>query len=281
MRRYLALALILAAAGSAQAAEKTLDRTFTVSPGGLLTVEADGGEVRVSSSDSNQVKVRMIFRGSEREVASTTLDAVQKDNGVTATMKKEKSSWFSFSWGDSSGDQLIEVTVPRHYDIKVRTGGGSVELRDTVGVANLRTSGGDVRAKNVTGNIELRTSGGTIEADSIKGDVDADTSGGDVRVLRVDGKIKANTSGGSVRCSLAGANRGISATTSGGDIEIRLPKGTAGNVEASTSGGDIETDLPVTTTTFKESRIVGTLNGGGEPIYAHTSGGSIRLRAEN
>lgn len=278
MRRYLAIATVLIAAGTAQAAEKTLDRSFDVAPGGTLFVEADGGDVRVSAGDTNQVKVHMVYRGSEKEAANTVLEAVQKEGGVTVTMKKESHSWFS--WG-SSGDQLIEVTVPKSYNVNAKTGGGSVDLRGTTGAATLRTSGGDVAARNVTGNLELRTSGGSIETDAIKGDVDADTSGGDVRLQRVDGRIKANTSGGSVRVSLAGANRGISATTSGGDIEVRLPKGTTGNVDASTSGGDIETEIPITTTTFKESRIAGTLNGGGELIRAHTSGGSIRLREEN
>ena len=121
--------------------------------------------------------------------------------------------------------QEIQVTVPRRYVINVRTGGGSIDLRDTEGAASLSTSGGDISAKNVTGKVKLRTSGGSILADAIKGDVDADTSGGDVRLLRIDGNIRGNTSGGSVRCSLVGANRGISATTSGGDIELVLPRG--------------------------------------------------------
>jgi len=280
MSRYLAFALVLIAAGAAQAADKTLDRTFKVTPGGTLTVEADAGDVRVKAGDANQVVVHMVFSGSEKQLAKATLEAVQKDNGVIVTMKSDNHNWFSFSWGDS-GNQVIEVTVPKNYVVNVRTGGGSVDLRDTTGAATLRTSGGDVTAKNVTGNVELRTSGGSIRAETIKGDVDADTSGGDVRLVHVDGKIRADTSGGSVRVSLTGANRGISATTSGGDIEVRLPKGTTGNVEATTSGGDIESDLPVTTTVWKDSRLVGTLNGGGESIYAHTSGGSIELRAEN
>jgi hypothetical protein len=280
MHRYLAIAAILFAAGPAQAAEKILDRTFAVSPGGSLTVEADGGDVRVKAGVTNQVVVHMVFRGSDSLLAKTTLDAVQKDNTVTVTMLRDKHNWFSFSWGDSSSDEVIEVTVPKQFDVKVRTGGGSVELKDTSGTATLRTSGGDVSARNVAGTVDLKTSGGSIQADTIKGDIDADTSGGDVRLQHVDGKIAANTSGGSVHVSLAGANRGITATTSGGDIEVRVPHGTTGTVDASTSGGDIESELPITTTTFKESRIAGTLNGGGELIRAHTSGGSIKLRED-
>jgi DUF4097 and DUF4098 domain-containing protein YvlB len=279
MSRLSAIALVLLAAGSAQAAERTLDRTFTVSPGGTLVVDADGASIHVSGNDSNQVIVHMVVHASEKELADLKLEAFQKDGGVTATMRSGKQGWFS--WGSWRGESNIEVTVPRRYAINARTGGGSVELRDTVGAATLKTSGGDISAKNVVGNVELKTSGGSIETDAIRGDVDADTSGGDVRLLNVDGKISGNTSGGSVRCSLVGANRGISATTSGGDIELGLPRGTAANIDATTSGGEITTEIPVTSTVLKENDLEGTLNGGGERIYARTSGGSIKLRVSN
>jgi DUF4097 and DUF4098 domain-containing protein YvlB len=280
MSRYSAIALVLLVASPVNAAEKTLDRYFEVSPGGVLNVDADGASVHVSGNDTNQVTVRMNARGSEESLSGTTLDAVQNSGGVTVTMRRrEKSSWFS--WRSWNTEQHIEVTVPRRYAISVRTGGGSVKLRDTTGSATLRTSGGDIAVNNVNGNLELRTSGGGILADTIRGDVDANTSGGDVRLLHVDGKIRGNTSGGSVHCSLVGSNRGISATTSGGGIELTLPRGTTGNIEASTSGGDIKSDLPVLATVMKDNRLSGTLNGGGQPIEARTSGGGIRLRAAN
>ena len=279
MSRLSAIVLVLIAAGPAQAAEKTLDRTFNVSPGGELVVDADGAGVHVTGGDGNQVVVHMLVRGSDKELADLKLDAVQKDNGVTVTLRQSKQSWFS--WGGWRSEQEIRVTVPRRYVINVRTGGGSIDLRDTEGTASLNTSGGDVSAKNVTGKVKLRTSGGSILADAIRGDVDADTSGGDVRLLRIDGNIRGNTSGGSVRCSIVGANRGISATTSGGDIELILPRSIAANIDAATSGGEITTDIPVTSTRLKDTELEGTVNGGGERIYAHTSGGSIKLRAEN
>jgi DUF4097 and DUF4098 domain-containing protein YvlB len=276
--RHTAIAFVILAASAAQGAERNLDRTFNVAPGGTLTVDADSASVRVSGADSNQVTVHMSARGSEDELADVKMEANQGGDGVIVTLRrKDKGHWL---FGRSrNGEERIDVTVPRRYAVRVRTGGGSVELEDTTGSANLRTSGGDIAAKNVTGDVELRTSGGGIHADAIRGDVDADTSGGDVRLLRIDGRIKANTSGGSVRCGLVGANRGISATTSGGDIELILPRGTAGEIEASTSGGDVSSNLPVSASVKKEGRLEGPLNGGGPLIHAHTSGGSISLRA--
>jgi DUF4097 and DUF4098 domain-containing protein YvlB len=78
--------------------------------------------------------------------------------------------------------------------------------------------------------------------------------------------------------SLVGNNREITASTSGGDVEVMVPRGTTANIEASTSGGDISSDLPIAASVRKEGRLEGTLNGGGPRIDVHTSGGSISLR---
>jgi DUF4097 and DUF4098 domain-containing protein YvlB len=276
MSRNLALSLLLLAAGTAAAADKTFDRTFTVSPGGTLIVEADGASIKVSGADTNQVTVHMSVTSTEKDLADMKLDAAQNGNEVSVTMRRGKSGkWFNWGW---RGESSIVVTVPRRFEISARTGGGTIDLKDIVGSVKLNTSGGDVSARNVNGTVRLRTSGGQITADNVRGDVDANTSGGDVRLLNIDGSIKGHTSGGSVRASLQGANRGISASTSGGDVELILPRNTTGNVSASTSGGNVTTDLPITTTVVKEGRLEGTLNGGGQSIEARTSGGNIRLR---
>ncbi len=279
MTRYLAIALILLATGCAGAAEKKLDRTFTVSPNASLTVDADGASVHVSGNDTNQVTVHLVARGSEEALANVTLDATQSGDEVTVVMRRDKGSWgnwFNRSW---NGDGNIVITVPRRIATSVHTGGGSVDLKDTTGAASLHTSGGDIVTKNLEGNLEARTSGGGITSDTIRGDIDASTSGGDVRLLSVDGRISARTSGGSVECSLVGANRGITLSTSGGSIRLTLPRATTGDVEAKTSGGSITTELPVATTEVKEGHLEGSLNGGGQRIELHTSGGSISMHA--
>lgn len=280
MTRYSAFVLVLLAASPVGAAEKTVQRTFTVSPGGTLIVDSDSATVRVSGGDTNQVTVRMSARGSDEDLATAKLDAFQKDDGVTVMMRRQKKAGW-FSWSSWNGEGHIEVTVPRRYAISVHTAGGSVELTDTIGPATLRTCGGDIVAKNVNGNVEAQTSGGGILADTIQGDVDADTSGGDIRLLHVDGKISGQTSGGSVQCSLVGLNRGISVSTSGGSIQLTLPKTTTANIEATTSGGEITSELPVASTKWQDGHVKGSINGGGQPIDVRTSGGGISLRAAN
>jgi DUF4097 and DUF4098 domain-containing protein YvlB len=280
MTRYSALALVLLATSPAGAGEKKVERTFTVSPAGSLVVDADSASVRVTGGNTNQVTVRMTARGGEEDLASMKFDAVQTGDDVTVTMRRpRKSGWFN--WRSWNGEGRIVVTVPERYGIDVHTAGGDVELTDSSGSATLHTSGGDIVAKNVNGNVEARTSGGGISADTIRGDVDAGTSGGDVRLLNVDGKIRAQTSGGSVHCSLVGTNRGISASTSGGDIELALPRATTADFEATTSGGEISSELPLATREQRDGHVSGSINGGGLPINARTSGGGISLRTAN
>jgi DUF4097 and DUF4098 domain-containing protein YvlB len=242
-------------------------------------VDADSASVRVSGGDTNQVTVRMSARGSEDDLANMKLDAIQKGDAVIVTMRRQSGGWFN--WKSWHGEAHIEVTVPQRHGISVHTGGGKVELTDFTGSATLRTSGGDIVAKNVNGNVEAHTSGGGIFADTIRGEMDATTSGGDVRLLKVDGKISGRTSGGDVQCSLVGVNRGISVSTSGGSIEVTLPRATTANIEAKTSGGEFTSQIPVAITRIQEGHVQGSINGGGQPIDVRTSGGDITLRAAN
>ncbi len=280
--RTLLASLLIFAATAATAAEEIFNRSFTVTPGGLLTVTAGAADVVVSGSDASQVVVRMTVRDSQAKSNALKPTASQSATGVTVELLPPQGDWFSrlFGWwGSWDLDARIEVQVPRRYRVELKTSGGDIVVSHLDGSATGRTSGGDVNLEDVTGEVRIGTSGGDVVANSVRGDIDASTSGGDVTLLRVDGKIRARTSGGDVHCELIGTNRGISAITSGGDILVTMAKGNAATFDAATSGGDIVTDFPVTTQSTGERRLSGPINGGGETIYARTSGGDIALRA--
>jgi len=44
-------------------------------------------------------------------------------------------------------------------------------------------------------------------------------------------------------------------------------------------GGSVRTELPVTTTETGEHKLTGTLNGGGNTIYARASDGNVKVVA--
>jgi hypothetical protein len=320
---------LVACSFGAQAAEKRLDRTFSVAPGGRLTIDADGSDLRVEGTSGNQVVVHVLITGSERFLKRLTLSAEQSGNDV-AVLAKQEGSWLSFGWNNNGG--TIEVKVPRNYHLDIRTSGGDIVVGQLQGDARGRTSGGDIRITDVHGPVDMHTSGGDVRVEQIEGETRVNTSGGDIEVTRlngdldaktsggyihlddvvgkvmartssgnviasgvrgdsdlktsggdiratIDGKIAAHTSGGDVTAELVGTNRGISVSSSGGDLTVRVPKGTTAELNAATSGGSVRTELPVTTTEMGEHKLTGTINGGGNPIVARTSGGSIKVVA--
>ena len=290
-----AIMLALATAFAA-AEEKKFEKKFPVSAGGTLSVTTDVGSVTVTGGSGSEVVVAARIEGRSSDVEKFVIEAQQLGSGVDVTGKMPKSFW-QFLHG-SSFDVSFTITVPRNYSVRLHTAGGDISIASVNGKIEGETSGGDVTLKQSEGNADLGTSGGDIQVDGVKGDLVAETSGGDLRIKNVtgsvkvetsggnitvediDGKVNAETSGGNVVVKVRGANRGIHAETSGGNVTVAIGKSVGATIDAATSGGEVECDLPVMVSgKISESRIKGTLNGGGELIYAHTSGGNVHIKA--
>jgi hypothetical protein len=285
-----------------------LDEILAVDPGGTLFVDLERGAVEVRSHDANQVRVQA--RAPGWAAWSFEFDLALEDNDVHLTGE-------SFSWGfwPFGGIHVtVRAWVPREYSVDVRTRGGRIELAELRGRIFAETSGGPVNLRQASGLIALRTSGGPIEAEGVDGDLRADTSGGAVAVSAVTGEVQVSTSGGSIRIVRAGgpvrartsggrieveqASSHVDAVTSGGgirvvfagepagnletsggNVEVLMPRDAGAQIEAETTGGRVEVDPALGVRgEVGPRRISGEINGGGPPLRLHTSGGNIRLR---
>jgi DUF4097 and DUF4098 domain-containing protein YvlB len=303
---YALLWLPVLLATPVQAAERTLDRTFKVAAGGRLDVAADAADIQVSGGSSSGVVVKVVLSGAQDVLDDVELSAEQQGNDVTVIAKRK-------SRGRGRLNGSITVQVPTRYDIELKTSGGDLKVERVNGKTRGKTSGGDVIANQLQGNVEMQTSGGDITVNGVEGDLTASTSGGSVAIDNVvgatrasssggdvaarrtrgatrlqssggdiiaevtDGKVEATTSGGDIRVSLSGSNQGISATTSGGGVALQLPRDVKATLDASTSGGSVQSDLAVAASQKSRQRLYGTINGGGETIYARSSGGDVRV----
>jgi len=296
LRNNMLLMLILAlASGYATGGEKQFERKFQVSPGGTLSLETDAGSVSVTGASGNEVVVMARIEGRDRDVEAFTIDAKQNAGGVEVTGRAPKSFWRMLRGSDFDVEFII--TVPKEYNLRLNTSGGNlhvadlkgkveggtsggnIQLKQIEGMTTVETSGGDIQAEGLKGNLSAETSGGSVKVRNVTGSVIAETSGGNIVVEEVDGKVSAETSGGNVSVKVRGANKGVHAETSGGNVTIAIGRTVGGMIDASTSGGDVICDLPITVSgKISESRIKGTVNGGGELIYAHTSGGNVRIK---
>lgn len=287
------LALLLPPAGLAE--EKTFERTLNASPGGTLTVGTDVGDVVITPDGGASVRVVVKMRGRGKDLDKVTIEAAEVSGGVEVTGRIRKSS--GKFWENWESEVIYTIAVPREYNLRLRTAGGDIRVNGVKGGLDAHTSGGDVRVSGVEGKLGLHTSGGDITVEKGTGDILAETSGGDIRIqggkgriqlstsggdIRasdLDGKISAETSGGNIVIVATGENQGIAAETSGGDIEISIRRNAGATIEASTWGGDVTCDLPLSIQgKISEGQIRGTVNGGGSPIKARTSGGDVRIK---
>lgn len=302
----LAAVLICTQAAIAQAADKTLDRSFKVESGGRLDVTADAADIVVSGGSNGTVVVKVALSGDQDILDDVELSAEQTGNDVNVKAKRK-------SRGRGRLEGRITVQVPARYDVELRTAGGDLSIERINGKTRGKTAGGDVLASQLQGNVEVQTSGGDVKVEGVQGDLTASTSGGDIVIDNVtgatrasssggdvaarrtngatrlqssggdilaevtNGKLDATTSGGDIRVQLTGSNQGISATTSGGLVELRLPRDVKATLDASTSGGSVKSDLEIAASQKSRQRLYGTINGGGETIYARSSGGDVRI----
>lgn len=293
IRTVLAIMACALASTPALAAERAFDKHFDALPGGKLTLDTEVGSVVVVGREGRDVTVHADLSGSDDFVARMEITAAQASDGVTVTGRTTSHPWLDWLFEFGHNRVRYTIEVPRDYPVNLHTAGGSLDVRhlnaslhgttsggsvtiqDVRGTINARTSGGHIDARQLNGPTALHTSGGSIGVADSTGDLDLHTSGGSIHLERIDGKVQASTSGGTVEAKVL-TNRGLSLVTAGGSIALQLPASVQGSIDAHTSGGRTRSAIPLSHTEIASStELRGAINGGGEPIFLRTSGGSI------
>ncbi|MBN2415840.1 hypothetical protein JXO52_08350 [bacterium] len=296
---------LLVTAAVAAGVDGDIHRSFSVSSGGLLEVEADLGSIQVVSGSRQNADIEIRFeqrRGSRSRfqdiLSRIDVEFEQHGNNVYVkldTGQKGLNFWNSFG-------KYVKVTfyvkVPEAFNLDLQTSGGSITVDDIEGKVEAKTSGGSLRFGTITGPVTGKTSGGSIALESCKGDADIHTSGGSISIGAVEGNVDATTSGGSIsvddvfgyiRAHTSGGSvnariarqpeRDCSLKTSGGTITVYMKRDIGVNVDASTSGGRVHTEFPVTVKgTVSKRSLHAKINDGGPELYLRTSGGSIYIK---
>jgi Toastrack DUF4097 len=272
----LALAATAFTAAAAQAEEWT--KSYTISGRAHVRVDTNDGAVRVTTGDSKQIELRVIYDGYKLD-RNLTINSRQEGDQVELSARAHNS--MNWGWGGLHRTLRLEVHMPREADLNVETGDGSVEAQALIGNLNIHTGDGHIRVDGARGDIRLRTGDGSIEGRDLDGRLEANTGDGHVTVegrfdaLNIktgDGSINARASAGSKLAS------GWTIHTGDGSVDMTLPGDLQANIEASTNDGRISLGIPVTVEgTFSTSKIAGKMNGGGQQLTIHTGDGSIHL----
>ena len=326
MAGALGVSLLMIAAATARAeVEDKITKSFEIAPGGQLVVDVDRGSIEVKSADADQVEID-VFRKVSRESRSTAEEILKnhevkfsKEGNQVQVHAELRKEWRS-AWKQKGNNLQVryQISVPKTFNLELKTAGGSIKIPDLTGHARAqtaggslnfgqiegriygRTSGGGIHVAGCKGGVDVETSGGSITLGEVEGDTTAHTSGGSIKVRKVTGKSVVSTSGGSIEAaevkgSIDASTSGGSITaslseqptgdcrlhTSGGSIKASLWEKVAMDVYARTSGGRVVTELPVTTGVRDEPKpniLSGKINGGGPALSLETSGASIYLR---
>ena len=285
---------------------RTVEKTFTVHPGGNFTARTSGGDITIQTADVAEVRIsaREVIRASTDAEADELLKALelrleQTGDDVTAFAKYDASG---LHWSGQPVTVSFTVTLPLKFNASLHTSGGDIAVASLTGKVLAQTSGGSLKFDRIDGNLEggtsggditleegtarakLRTSGGNIHVARAGGPIEVETSGGDIVLDSVADLIGAHTSGGNVRAVItAPLQHDVKLGTSGGDVIVKVGKSVAFQLDASTSGGGVDaTGLTLTIEKggIGKSHLAGSVNGGGPRLHLRTSGGDIKVRAE-
>jgi hypothetical protein len=261
-----------------------------------LELSTSGGDVTIDDQLTGDVELSTSGGDIKIDDVNGTVQGKTSGGDIVAKNLENKAT-LSTSGGDihvenaagdlkveTSGGDIVVGSVGK--DLDASTAGGDISIEKVGGKLHASTSSGDMTIGKIGGSVDISTSGGDISLKSGNGRVSANTSGGDVEIVNVVGSVDATSSGGTVKVGLTPkGNQASRIESSGGDLYLYLPTDAKVSIKAEVSGGDddgIVSDFPVVIQNkshgFGNESGVITLNGGGQEIYMHTSGGSIYIK---
>ena len=245
--------------------DSTVTAEVPVPSGGTLELDLKtGASITINTWNESRVRMTAMLRG--RGWRHTRVALVPQSAGARISTSYR-------STGPEESSHTMQITIPRHFNVRLNSAGGSVALRNFDGEITGSTGGGDIQIDESRGRAELRTGGGLIHVtrshmsgkvstgagavmiednsggleaysgaggvirSAVVGEYAATEGGGFVR--RSDGRVVVQKPGGGV--SISNAAGGASISTGGGSVSI----GRAGGSVNVTTGGGAVTVGPV------------------------------------
>lgn len=271
-----------------------------------VEIDTRNGAVSLIADPSAEPHVggELFGRGPTPEIAQDVLDSLAVHVGAkqsdpeTLVVRLEPAAMSTntlYGWGGS-----IHVRVPEAVAAKLHASNGNITARNLHELVHVDTSNGRVEVADIDGDVIVDTSNGRLRLTNINGSVRADTSNGRVVAINITEACEIITSNGDVEIRDITGN--LNVRTSNGDIVLHANPPSSGLIDVVTRNGTVVADVPVAhrglldlrtsngeiITAFNgaqlspqrmsKTRMVGTLNGGGDGrLTIRTSNGDIDL----
>lgn len=234
-------------------------RSYSLEPGGTISIKNVSGDVNVAAYDGSVVEVTAFKEG--RDVDKVDVEDESGPGRVSLRAVYAPNCMCEAS-------VRFEVRVPRgvQYDFeKISSASGNLTARGIGGRIKFTTASGDVSIEDVAGRIDVSTASGSLKVKGAKGSVNASSASGDVDVSMVN---------------LDGIDD-MKFSTASGRVNVRLPQNIDARVHLSTVSGNVDTDFPLTVEKSRYHtgmRASGTLGSGTRSLRISSASGSVSLR---
>ena len=278
------VALTLAAATTAFAADSSFDRTLNVSGSPNVAVSTGSGYIHLHPGSDSQVHIVAHIHSSHGWMGGgSDVDSriqqivnnppiVQSGNDITI--------------GDHHNNDLFrnisidyDITLPHASNITSTTGSGDIDIQDVGASLKAQSGSGTVHAHGIKGPAILGTGSGDIELEQTgPGDVKAETGSGTIRLHGLSGALKAGTGSGDIEAD-GQPTADWKLSTGSGSIQLGVGSSARFNLDADTGSGSINVTQPITMQgSLNRHHVTGVVNGGGPTIRANTGSGDIQIK---
>lgn len=274
----------LAIASPRSRADTTFDKSVDVRSGETLILDLNptGGGVTITGWDEPRVHVRGTLAG--RGWRGTQISLEAEDGGARLQTR------FVGRSDEETFNHRFEINVPRQFNVRVKSAGGSITIANVDGTFRGTTGGGSIDIQRASGTVRLGTGGGDVHVSDSDLSGSVSTGGGAVRISNVTGGLVGSSGSGDViingsvdgRSTGKGNGRGIgyssSSTTTYVANEGASLSGFARNgVQQRRSGGDIVlSEAPNGARVSTGGGTIRIARSGGD-VYASTGGGQIDI----
>jgi hypothetical protein len=281
-----------------EAYKEDIHRTFSLPPGGVVSVENSNGSIEVIGWDQDIVEVD----GTKYAATQDLLDSLRVEMNGSPMSVRVRTVRPNEIWHGNVGARY-SLRVPKKVLLdRITNSNGRIQVENVDGNANLRSSNGPIRVSKLTGDLQAETSNGRIEVRDLDGNANLYTSNGAIDADAKHGGFEAHTSNGRIEARLIdpGLVRLVRLESSNGHIELRLEGGAIPEVRAHTSNSSMVLYLPAAanarvharttrgsvTSEFDQLRaagmrvprdLSGTIGTGGPLIDLDSTNGSIRI----
>jgi beta-lactamase regulating signal transducer with metallopeptidase domain len=261
--------------------QRVADTTFQLSvparsAGTLILDLRTGGNVVIAGWDKPQVLVRASLGGRDWRVTRVNLTPENGDARLESN--------FAVRGNNQSSRHAFEISVPRNYNIRLSSSGGSLSIAGVDGRFTGHTGGGEINIEKASGEAHIQTGGGDIYIRDSRLNGTVSTGGGVVRIIGNTGDLNGSSGSGPVIHSSSDAkvNRenGVSlVAVGGGDNGYTLKTGSgAGSGSGAASASVSSHGSGVTTTTTYAGDGVGKASVfGANGISMNSAGGALSL----